>query len=405
MSSERLSTETGRSGSLGALALGLDLANAAVLATVRDLHQAVAERMDQVVGLVDGDRTGVRAAGDGVAPRVYGAIGVGLALATRGLAAVDRVAVDSGLTPALEERTRGRSVVSGLNGIFGDRIRERHPGLSITMAVRRDGHDVLPRRDVLAAAFPEAGAELVVFVHGLSETESCWERRHDETGGSYGDRLAVDEGWTPLYVRANSGLALAESSVELSGLLTSLVEQWPVPVRRIALVGHSMGGLIIRGSCAVVTDQDEPWSALVTDVVTLGTPHLGAPIAQLLTAGSSGLARVPETAPFGRVLDHRSPGILDLRTGLPRDVANLPHARYHLVGATVTRSPTNLLAEVAGDLLVHYPSAIGRTRRGRELFPGADTLHVPGADHFDLLNDEVVYTALRGWLERRPAAA
>ena len=169
-------------------------------------------------------------------------------------------------------------MVSGLNGIFGDRIRERHPGLSITMAVRQDGHDVVPRRGALAAAFPEAGAELVVFLHGLSETESSWERRRDETGGSYGDRLAFDEGWTPLYVRANSGLPLAESSADLAGLLTVLVEQWPVPVRRIALVGHSMGGLIIRGACAVVIDEDEPWTALVTDVVTLGTPHLGAPI-------------------------------------------------------------------------------------------------------------------------------
>jgi hypothetical protein len=46
---------------------------------------------------------------------------------------------------------------------------------------------------------------------------------------------------------------------------------------------------------------------------------------------------------------------------------------------------------------VRYPSAIGRPRRGPEMFPGADTLHVKG-DHFDLLDHPEVYPAIRGWL-------
>jgi hypothetical protein len=32
------------------------------------------------------------------------------------------------------------------------------------------------------------------------------------------------------------------------------------------------------------------------------------------------------------------------------------------------------------------------------MFPGADTVHLPGCDHFDLLNHEDVHTALRTWL-------
>jgi hypothetical protein len=166
-----------------------------------------------------------------------------------------------------------------------------------------------------------------------------------------------------------------------------------------------MGGLVMRGACAVVPTVEDgargtgtAWNTLVTDVITLGTPHLGAPIARALTAGSSGLSLLPESAPFGRFLDNRSKSILDLRAGLPRDVRNLPHARYHLVAATVTRSPRHPVAELAGDFLVRYPSAVGKSRRGPELFPGADVLHVPGADHFDLLNHEDVYTAIRGWL-------
>jgi len=136
----------------------------------------------------------------------------------------------------------------------------------------------------------------------------------------------------------------------------------------------------------------------VTDVVTLGTPHLGAPIARGVGHGSTGLGRLPETAAFGRILDQRSAGVLDLVEGLDDDVPPLPHARYHLVSATLTRSPRHPVGRFLGDLFVRQPSAYGRSRRHPGLFPEADELHLPRAGHFDLLNHPEVHTALRDWL-------
>jgi hypothetical protein len=158
-----------------------------------------------------------------------------------------------------------------------------------------------------------------------------------------------------------------------------------------------MGGLIMRAACAVSTDAETPWNSLVTDVVTLGTPHLGAPLERGVAVGAKALGRLPEAAPFGRILEYRSTGILDLRAGLAADVQNLPHARYHLVAATLAASHRHPVSEALGDLLVRYPSALGRPRRGPDMFPGADRLHVRG-DHFDLLNHDEVYDALRTWL-------
>jgi len=147
----------------------------------------------------------------------------------------------------------------------------------------------------------------------------------------------------------------------------------------------------------VTTDAGPGWTSLVTDVVTLGTPHLGAPLERGVAAGARALGHLPESAPFGRVLEYRSLGILDLRAGLARDVANLPRARYRLVAATLAGSRRHPLSQALGDLLVGYPSATGRPRRGPEMFPGADVLHVRG-DHFSLRNHPEVYRALRGWL-------
>lgn len=328
-----------------------------------------------------------------ISSAVYSGLGGGLRATSRGLRAADR----RGVGARLESTPRGRFVSSAVNGIIGDRLAEQHPDLAIEMAVRRHGEDVPLDRDSLVAAFPEATPDLVVFLHGLSETEDHWNRRRDETGGSYGERLAGDTSWTPIYLRANTGLPLAENGVALASLLGDLVQGWPTDVRRIALVGHSMGGLIMRAACAVVTEPESSWNTLVTDIVTLGSPHLGAPIERGLALGSKALGVLPESAPFGRILEYRSVGILDLRRGLAPDVQNLPNARYHLVAATLASSRRHPVSEVLGDMLVRYPSATGRPRRGPEMFPGADVLHIKGG-HFDLLNHPQVYDALRSWL-------
>lgn len=114
-------------------------------------------------------------------------------------------------------------------------------------------------------------------------------------------------------------------------------------------------------------------------------------------AGSRALGLVPESAALGRVLDWRSVGVHDLVHGLAEDVPPLPHARYRLVAATLTRSPRHPVGAVLGDCLVRVPSAYGRGRL-RELFPGAEVLHVGGAGHFDLLNHPRVHEALLDWL-------
>jgi pimeloyl-ACP methyl ester carboxylesterase len=381
-------------GVLAALATAADTADELLLGTVRDVHGAVARRAYGAAGTgTAGSARLSQHVHDGVSSAVYGGLGAGLRATGRGLRRIDR----RGVGPRIEDSPRGRFLVSAVYGLIGDKLAEQQSELAIELGLRRRGRDVPVRRDDLAEAFPDAGPDLVVFLHGLCETEDYWNRGAAGTGGSYGARLAAETSWTPVFLRANTGLPIAENAVAVASLLDALVDQWPTDVRRIALVGHSMGGLVFRAACAVVSDAEVGWNSLVTDVVTLGTPHLGAPIERGLVLGAKALGHLPESAPFGRILEYRSVGILDLRCGLAPDVQNLPHARYHLVGATLAASPRHPLSETFGDLLVRYPSAIGRPRRGREMFPGADTLHVKG-DHFDLLNHPDVYRALRGWL-------
>ncbi|KQT89469.1 hypothetical protein ASG49_17110 [Marmoricola sp. Leaf446] len=389
---------------LDAAALAAHYAEDLLLGTVRDVHGAIAGRIHGLNDKLNGGGPTVsHRVHDGIARCVYGGLSLGLKAGARGLTQVGR----TGVGGRLEDTPHGRFLTSAVNGLIGDRLTEQAHPFAFDMGVRVGHHDVVLDEAGVAAAFPDAGERVVVFVHGLCENEAFWNRearpRQDDrpaAATSYGERLRTEDGWTPVFVRVNTGLPVAENGVAMAALLDRLVECWPTDVRRLALVGHSMGGLILRAACAVTTDRDTPWTDLVTDVVCLGTPHLGAPLERVVDRGVAALGRLPESAPFGRILEYRSVGILDLRHGLARDVQNLPRARYRLVAATLSSSPRSVSAGSLGDMLVPYASALGRPRRGPEMFPGAETLHIRGG-HFDLLNHDDVYAAIKGWLRDR----
>lgn len=376
-------------GVLDALALLTRTADELVVHTARDTHHAWSDR---VHGLVrrpsNGVSTTVETMHRGISAAVFGGVSLGFRAASIGLSSV----AATGIGPRLEVGGRGRFVRTAVNGLIGDRLRDEGNSLAITMAIRLRGEDVPVDPAHLTAAFPAATGKVVVFLHGLSESESYWNVRRQELGSTYGERLAA-EGWTPVFLRANTGLPVRENGVALSALIQGMVDAWPKDLDQLALVGHSMGGLIIRAGCVVGTDAHRPWTGLISDVVTLGTPHLGAPIAKMILRGSLALARLPELAAIGRVLDHRSVGVDDLCLGLDDDVAHLPEARYRLVSAAVggENSP---LGHIMGDLLVRIPSAQGESR----LFPEAEVLHLTNAHHFTLLNNRTVADALVRWL-------
>lgn len=391
---------TAESGVLGGAALALEQLDDLIVQSVAEVHTSVSGRIFGVSDRLTGHRTLPHRLHNGISAAVYGGIGLGLRGASHALRAAD----EAGWGPGLEDSARGRFVISAVNGLIGDSLRESSPRLSFEMGVRHNGRHVPLEPAAMASSYPDASDALVVFVHGLCETEDYWlrkrrPRRSDvPEPGSYGRRLEADEGWSPVFIRANTGISIAESGVALSALLGRLIELWPTPVRRIALVGHSMGGLIIRSACAVETQSD--WLDRVSDIITLGTPHLGSPVERGIARGLRVAEKVPELAPYRRIFAKRSAAVLELHDGLP-DLAPVPHVNYRLVAASLTKSPRQPVSLAIGDLLVQPRSALGLPRRGEPMFPDADTLLVPGADHFDLLNHDDVYAALRGWLANR----
>lgn len=289
---------------------------------------------------------------------------------------------------------------AALNGVFGDHLAASGNPLAIPMQLWHQGKALTLRGDALAGALPEASPHLLVMVHGLCMSDHQWRRG----GHDHGERLAAELGLSAVYLRYNSGRDIAGNGRELALLLDSLLAAWPVPVESLTLLGHSMGGLVARSAIDVAETEGGRWRSRLRTLVTLGTPHHGAPLERAGHFADRLLTLSPYSAPIARIGGSRSAGIRDLRHGhvraagaqgrrepvpLPADVSN------HLIAASLTESQTS--ARLRGDGLVPVASALGQHRDPAHVLdvPDAHRHVVRACDHFGLLGDDRVYAILR----------
>jgi pimeloyl-ACP methyl ester carboxylesterase len=368
-----------------------DAADRLAATPAQTLHAAIAER---VFGALGPAALPARVLHDGISTAIYAGLRLGFSGGARIAATIAR---HQGTDPmGITRSRRGSQLVAAANALIGHELALEDDPLAIHMGLWRHDEPFEPNRDAFLEAFPEPTGDLLVFVHGLGETEQAW-RLGQAANEPYGDILERDLGWTPLHVRYNTGLPIAENGRRLSWLLTDVAINWPVDIERIALVGHSMGGLVARSAGQVAAAEQAPWRDRLTHLACLGTPHRGAPLEQLVAGLSGLLARLPEAAAFGGILEQRSPGIRDLRRGIDCGPL-LDDVRHLFVTATFTQDPDHPAARAMGDLLVRPDSA--GAPYGCEV-ADEDIVHLSGVNHFQLLNHRSVFEHLESFLQRR----
>jgi len=325
----------------------------------------------------------------------------------RGVTHLVRLGVDAGFSPLNALLPEGESsaardaLVSVVNGVYGDHLERTGNPLAIDMHFRRGGRRLDER--TRAGLFPGATGRVMLVVHGLCLNESHWER----DGASPIEELAVALGYTPVFLRYNSGRAIADNGADLAALIEAVLGHWPQPATELAIVGHSMGGLVARSAVHHGQLRGHAWPTLLRSLVFLGTPLHGAP----LERGGHRLDYVmelsPYVAPFTRIGKARSAGITDLRHGsitadqqefipLPEGVA------CHAVAAMLGKTRSLVSDRLVGDGLVPLDSALGRHRDPARTFaiPPERQWVGRGIGHLELLHRPEVYAQLGRWLRR-----
>ena len=336
------------------------------------------------VVVLAGDDGAARGGDEGRTPRRRGLwrlarrlTGLGRRAATTGIAAAAPV-----LGPMVAPVARPLAERVGLASLQRLGAPALGPAARRAVAVRHDGRDLALGAESIAAAFPQATDRILVLVPGAGEDERVWHTAVEQTGASYGDRLAHLLGWTPVALRHDLGADPAGSGLELSALLQQLVDGWPVEPDRIVLLGHGAGGLVARSACAVRAVGRIPWTDLLTEVVALGTPYLA-------------VSRQPLSRGVGRAIDEALAGIVVAGPELV-DVPPFPGVDYVLITDRV-QSRGNPIGRALGELLWwRHRQPLGR-REVHDLFPTAERFEV-ATTRQPLVNHTDVHDALLRWL-------
>lgn len=335
-----------------------------------------------------------------------------------------------------------------LNGALGDQLAARHDPRAIALSFRRGGRDV----PVAELGLSTPHQKTIVFVHGLMGDELIWQTGFEEEASRllrYGPRLAAELGCRPLYVRYNSGLHISENGRALSQLLAELVAAYPHAVGELVLVGHSMGGLLIRSAgyyaaqlrvrsselkvkkkpakelstlnSQLLTEGAAAWLAHLRTVFLLGVPLEGSYLEQNGRLVERLLRRINlmPTRFLSEAIARRSNGIKDLGESLlvdedwqqpddpalprPRTlVPLLPGVRYHvLVGEWLRAGLPQAVREYFGDGLVGAASGRGTDLLDETALPpgtAVRTARFAEQHHGGLLHHPAVYQYLRQWV-------
>ncbi len=305
-----------------------------------------------------------------------------------------------------------------LNGTIGDYLARTGNGLATEMTFVHmgavDNAPIAATREGFATAYPDAKSKIVILVHGLMCTETAFDLAG---GGDYGSLLAKDLGVTPLYVRYNSGLPIADNGAYFSGLLDDLVANWPTTIDDILLIGYSMGGLVVRSACHVGSLKKSKWLKLVKRAIYVGTPHRGAPLERGGRVVSKILTAIPDpyTRLIAEIADLRSEGLQDLGdaelrhedrarrkktfalTDKAHPVPLLKSMRHYLVAGTLSNEPW--LQHLFGDSIVPLASATNELITKDAILPPDHVKIVAGTSHVDLARSLEVYAHVRAFAE------
>lgn len=333
---------------------------------------------------------------------------------------LDKIDLDSN---APQESAPREAVLAALNGVMGDRLAESDNPLATPMTLR------LMNDALNWAAMPDKALltdKVLVVIHGLCMNDLQWTTQVDGETVNHAETLAAKLGYTPVYVRYNTGLHTSQNGQTLSNQLELLSALWPAPLTEISVLVHSMGGLVTRSAVHAAQTSQRQWVNKLKNIVFLGTPHHGAPLEKAGNWIDVLLGVTPYSAPFKRLVELRSSGITDLRFGyvLDSDWLDQGHQdrfkpktkqeqddREHLplpegvacftVAATMAAKRGLLADRLIGDGLVPLNSALGvHSDPARSLtFAKSSQLVVYRTNHMAILGSAEVSEQLLTWLK------
>lgn len=307
------------------------------------------------------------------------------------------------------------AVLAALNGVMGDRLAASGNPLATPMTLRWQGAAL--DWQTLSPDMPVT-SKVLLLIHGLCMNDLQWQAEAGTAQADYGAALATRLGYTPVYLRYNTGQHISDNGLELARQLEQLAQHWPVPLQEITVLAHSMGGLVTRSAVHQAQQQGQRWPTHLKNIVFLGAPHHGAPLERAGNWVDVLLGSSRFSAPFTRLAQLRSAGITDLRYGHvlaadwqgrdrfrrapdSRALLPLPEGVACYTIAATTAAQRSLLADrLVGDGLVPLRSALGQHDEAERslVFAKSAQWIAYRTHHMALLHSAAVGQQVESWL-------
>jgi len=177
-----------------------------------------------------------------------------------------------------------------------------------------------------------------------------------------------------------------------------------------------MGGLVTRSACYYAQQYKLNWLSVLRTFITLGTPHNGAPLAQLACWIDDWVAEAPYLKRLNKLFEIRSSGTKDLSKGYIRhsdwqsdeELVDEEFSRPQLPQDVVCCAIASCLGHKLdddknlklGDGLVPVSSALGESTQGQQAlnYQEENKWVGVGINHLDLLMHPQVTGKLEQWV-------
>lgn len=330
-------------------------------------------------------------------------------------------------------RHRGQLGQSLLNSMIGEYLEKESNPLAIQMGFFHQLKRLSLNAELAHQVDYPLSNKVVVFVHGLTTFESVWDYPTEgcsntsivnhyidvcfsptdsSTHENFGKQLQEEFGFTPFFLRYNTGLSLEKNGRKFADQLNELFKNYPIEIDDLMLVGFNMGGGLLSHTQYVAQKSNQPWLKVLSKCMYLGDAGENSLVTNILQLTNGFLRNTPIR--YINLLVNW----LDYRSTHPKP-GNDSAKRVDAKKVRRTKYPVFLESSrhyfVYGDLTKKGPSRVSPSRStldAKQKYSDASMLPPPesqivqleGVSPIRLAHSDKVYGLLSRWVKTQDPA-
>jgi hypothetical protein len=268
--------------------------------------------------------------------------------------------------------------------------------------------------------------KIVILVHGLTQLETVWDFPKNGCSNDsvmdhyigtcfdtpknnckedYGSKLQEEFGYTPFYLRYNTGLSLEKNGRNFALQLGKLFRSYPIEINELMLIGFSMGGTLLQHAQYSAQTNQFQWLDTLSKCIYLGNPHESSTFDNIGHISRDLIRRFPlrYINLWADWVGHRSKRLQNLQQGVKllseaqaRDIKCMTYvesSRHYFISAAISKGEQGILSRLFGDTFVAETSTI------QSLAPANSQIaRIEGLTHYySIAHSEQVYDLLAAW--------